>query len=303
MVSTYDCVVIGGGIAGLQAAIQLGRYQHQALVIDSKLGRSTLCRNYHNILGWPNGVSGETLRNLGREHARSYGIQFLTDTVIAIKDHQEILEISCESGEQYYAKKVLLATGVLDRLPSDIEDLIPCLGLSVYVCPDCDGYEIRGKKTVVLGAGKVGAQLALTLMQWTNSLTYINHDGNELEAELQTQLVGKGITYIKEPIKRIISKNSNELKSIILESGQVIEAEKGFIGFGGNKVRTDLIKELSVERMENNHVIVDPRTKRTSHPNIWAAGDIAVHSEQVTIAMGDGMQAAIWIHKSLVNEQ
>ena len=76
LLKTADCIIIGGGIAGLQAAIQLGRYRHQVVVIDSNQGRSTLCKCYHNILGWPDGVSGEEIRRLGRQHAEKYGVMF-----------------------------------------------------------------------------------------------------------------------------------------------------------------------------------------------------------------------------------
>ncbi|WP_078546330.1 NAD(P)/FAD-dependent oxidoreductase [Litchfieldia alkalitelluris] len=304
MSRTYDCVIVGGGIAGLQAGIQLGRYQHQTVVIDSNNGRSTLCRNYHNILGWPNGVSGETLRNLGEMQASSYGVQIIKDKVVDIAiENTGILQITCHSGDKYFAKKVLLATGVMDRLP-EINHLIPCLGLSVYVCPDCDGYEVRNKKTIVLGAGKTGANLAKTIKQWTNSIVYVNHDGDDVDDETKKVLKDQGIEYIKEPIDSILTgTNETAIEGIKLTSGKVIEGEKGFIAFGGNEVRTDLVKSLGIERMENKHITVDPRTKKTSHPNVWAAGDIAVHSEQVTIAMGDGMQAAIWIHKSLMEDQ
>ncbi len=302
MTTVFDCIVIGGGIAGLQASIQLGRYQHKTAVIDSNHGRSTICRNYHNILGWPDGVSGERLRELGKMHAERYGVSFYHDKVVNIREKDQELEVICQSNDIYLAKKLLLATGIMDRLP-EIKNLIPCLGLSIYVCPDCDGYEIVGKRVVVLGAGKTGAKLALTLTQWSKSIVYINHDGKELNEDLRSTLNNKGIEYIKEEIGEIlVSEASSEIKGVMLKSGQLIEAEKGFVGFGGNEVRTELVQGLGIERMENKHIIVDPRTKKTSHPNIWAAGDIAVHSEQVTIAMGDGMQAAIWIHKSIINQ-
>ncbi len=77
----YDCVIIGGGIAGLQAAIQLGRYRHHVLVIDAGVGRSTLCRSYHNLLGYPDGVSGEHLRTVGRKQAEGLGVQFVLGKV------------------------------------------------------------------------------------------------------------------------------------------------------------------------------------------------------------------------------
>ncbi|WP_306659918.1 NAD(P)/FAD-dependent oxidoreductase [Bacillus sp. AFS002410] len=82
----YECIIIGGGFAGLQASIQLGRYQRKVLVIDSNYGRSTLCKSYRNILGWPTGISGQQLRQLGRKHAENYGISFIEDKVISVQN-------------------------------------------------------------------------------------------------------------------------------------------------------------------------------------------------------------------------
>ncbi len=82
---SYDCIIIGGGIAGLQGAIQLGRYEHKVLVIDSNYGRSTLCKTYHNILGWPDGVSGPELRRIGRQQAESTGVEFLEDEAVSVR--------------------------------------------------------------------------------------------------------------------------------------------------------------------------------------------------------------------------
>ena len=93
LLTTADCIIIGGGIAGLQAAIQLGRYQHQVVVIDSNQGRSTLCKCYHNILGWPDGVSGEEIRRLGRQHAEKYGVIFKNDKVTIITKRVSLASI------------------------------------------------------------------------------------------------------------------------------------------------------------------------------------------------------------------
>jgi len=300
---SFECVIVGGGIAGLQAAIQLGRYSHHVAVIDSNNGRSTLCRSYHNILGWPNGVSGETLRNLGRAHAEGYNINFFEDTVIAIEKSNMGFLLSTISGNEYVSKRVLLATGVMDRIP-DIKNIFPCLGISIYVCPDCDGYEVKNKKVLVLGSGKTGANLARTLSYWTKSITYINHDNIPIEGELHQKLTEKQISYIQNEVNEIvIGDQESKMTGVKLKDGTFIEAERGFIGFGGNEVRSDLLKGLGIERLENKHIVVNPRTKETNIKNIWAAGDIGVHSEQVTIAMGDGMQAAIWIHKSILNDK
>jgi len=303
MSTIFECIIVGGGIAGLQAAIQLGRYQHKVAVIDSNNGRSSICRSYHNILGWPNGVSGERLRNLGRAHAESYNIQFFEDTVIDIKQSNTGFRLCTMSSKEYMSKRILLATGVMDRIP-EIKNILPCLGISIYVCPDCDGYEVKNKKVIVLGAGTAGANLASTLTYWTNSITYINHDKKPLDNELEQKLSEKQIICIQNEVNEIVTaEQESHMKGVKLKDGTTIEAERGFLGFGGNEVRSDLVKNLGVERLENKHIIVDPRTKETNIKNIWAAGDIGVHSEQVTIAMGDGMQAAIWIHKKIMKEK
>ena len=98
----YQCIIVGGGIAGLQAAIQLGRYMHRVLVIDSADGRSTLCHSYHNILGYPNGVSGQHLREIGKSHAEELGIEFLQDKVVSTKELDEGFQIVTTTGSYFY---------------------------------------------------------------------------------------------------------------------------------------------------------------------------------------------------------
>ncbi len=302
MAKAFDCIIIGGGFAGLQAAIQLGRYNHTILVIDSNHGRSTICKSYHNILGYPDGVSGGTLRSLGKLQAESYGVQFIEDEVTDAENTTNNFILHGKSGETYEGKKLLLATGVMDRIP-DISNIMPCLGLTIYVCPDCDGYEVKDKRVVLLGSGSTGANLALTLSYWTKQIVYINHDGRDLDEELKSNIQQKGITYIKQEIDSVITgAKAHDFKGVKLKDGTTIEGDRGFIGFGGNKVKTDLAQKLGVERLENKHINVNPRTKETNIANIWAAGDILAHSEQVTIAMGDGSQAAIWIHKRILSE-
>ncbi|MDQ0230799.1 NAD(P)/FAD-dependent oxidoreductase [Metabacillus malikii] len=294
---TYDCIIIGAGIAGLQAAIQLGRYLRHVLVIDNQNGRSNLCRGYHNILGWPEGVSGETLRELGKQQATSLGILFQQDTVSDVKKNKNEFTLQTVKGETYHTKTVLISTGVKDNIPK-IKDIEQWLGRSIYVCPDCDGYEVKDKQALVLGTGKTGANLSLTLTYFTNRITFINHGGKVIEQEAKEKLQQKNITIIDGEIEAIVG--TEEFEGVQLANGQVINGDKAFIGFGGNKVHSEIASKLGVELLENKHILVDPRTKETNITNVWAAGDVVAHSEQVTIAMADGCQAAIWIHKRLL---
>jgi thioredoxin reductase len=196
---------------------------------------------------------------------------------------------------------LLISTGIKDRIPP-IKDIEPCLGISIYVCPDCDGYEVRDKHVLLLGSGSTGANLALTLTYWTKRITFINHDSKELEPDMKEKLMQHNITIINEQIEAVIAENESSFKGVKLKSGQTVSGDRGFIGFGGNLVHSELAKQLGVELLENKHVLVDPRTKETNITNVWAAGDVVAHSEQVTIAMADGCQAAIWIHKRLLKD-
>ncbi|MRG86312.1 NAD(P)/FAD-dependent oxidoreductase [Salinibacillus xinjiangensis] len=294
----YDCIIIGGGIAGLQAAIQLGRYKHKVLVVDSNDGRSTICQSYHNILGYPDGVSGQTLRTIGRSQAETLGVEFNEDTVVTAKKQDDTFTLKSAQGYDLIAKRILIATGVMDRIPSFAE-IYPCLGKSIYVCPDCDGYEINDKRTIIMGSGHAGANMALTLTYWSNDLIYVNHEKENIAPSKLEKLRQHHIQYEEFQIEDILAQDS-QFKGVRLENGQEINAEKGFLALGGNEVRSDIAKQLGVERLENRHIPVDSRSKMTNVPNVWAAGDVVAHSEQVTIAMGEGSQAGIWIHKSLI---
>lgn len=297
MTTQAECVIVGGGIAGLQAAIQMGRYGQRTVVVDRGDGRSVLCRNYRNVLGWPDGVSGKELRALGRTHAERMGVIFVEDD---IQDGERTETGTFELRgvrETYTARTVLLATGVMDRLPA-LNGLEPCLGETVYVCPDCDGYEIRDRTTVVLGSGDVGAAMAIALSPLTPLLAYVNHERQPVRNDHLERMRELGIEVIQEAVVEMLQE-SGHLRGVRLQGGRVLERERGFVAFGSNEVRSALARRLGAERHENGHILTDPRTKMTSVPNLWAAGDVGVHAEQVTIAMGEGSQAAIWMHKAL----
>lgn len=296
-----DCVIVGGGVAGLQAAIQLGRYKHRVLVLDSGDGRSSYCLEYHNMLGWPDGISGPELRERGRIHAERLGVTFVSGRAVGAKRTDDIFTVETESGETIRAKRLLLATGVMDRFP-ELDGLRQCFGISIYVCPDCDGYELTGKKALVLGSGNPGAAMALTLLYWTRDLIYVNHEQADVDEELLAKLEKSGVEHVSEAVREL-KRDGSFLTGVVTASGRLIEAGRGFVAFGGNEVRSGLAQQLGVRLHANRHVLADPRTKMTNVMNVWAAGDVLAHSEQTTIAMGDGSQAAIWIHKSLIEPQ
>ncbi|WP_243387846.1 NAD(P)/FAD-dependent oxidoreductase [Bacillus kexueae] len=295
----YDCVIIGGGIAGLQAAIQLSRYKYNILVIDSNNGRSSECNMYKNILGWTGGISGMELREAGKKQAIMFGAQFYFGNVIVVKKEDDRFTIQTKDQRKFLSKTILFATGVKDRIPSDLHSMFhPFLGTFIYVCPDCDGYEVYQKRTIVVGSGEAGANMALTLRHWTKDLLYLNHEEQPISLHTKERLKEKGIPMIAEQVIDLKS-SKTFCQGVSLKSGKWIETEKIFIAFGGNLVNSSLARQLGVKVNESGHIEVNPRTKETNIKNVWAAGDVVAHSEQVTIAMGDGSQSAIWIHKRL----
>ncbi|SDM46731.1 NAD(P)/FAD-dependent oxidoreductase [Sediminibacillus halophilus] len=296
----YDCIIIGGGIAGLQAAIQLGRYCDNVLVIDAADGRSNLCRCYHNILGWPEGISGATLRRTGRRQAEELGVNFIEETVEQVAKQEQLFSVST-TNRNHETRAILIATGIKDHLPA-FDKLLPCLGISVYICPDCDGYEVLDKKVIVIGSGRAGAGMALALTNWASQIHLVNHGREPIEEELHQKLKFHEINTIAGEIDEVLAEG-DQFRGVKLEDGSNLEADHAFVAMGGNEVRSQLAEQLGVELYKNKHILVDPRTKMTNVENVFAAGDIVAHSEQVTIAMGDGMQAAIWIHKKIKQQQ
>ncbi|MBD2869932.1 NAD(P)/FAD-dependent oxidoreductase [Paenibacillus arenilitoris] len=294
----YDCVIIGGGIAGLQAAIQLGRYRHKVAVIDASGGRSNLCRCYHNIIGWPDGVSGSELLASGRKQAQRLQVRMIEARAVEAAQERERFAIVMEDGGRIYGRRLLLATGVKDRLP-DFPALMPCLGVTVYICPDCDGYEISDRKTIVIGSGKAGAEMALALTFWTDELIYVNHELAALDVKEKERLEAKKIAYVEKAVRSVMTED-DRFQGVVLEDGTMIACDRCFLALGGNEVLSGIAGQLGAELTDNRHIKVDPRTKMTSVKHVWAAGDVTPHSEMATIAMGDGSQAAIWIHKSLL---
>lgn len=294
----YDCIIVGGGLAGLQAAIQLGRYSsHQVLVVDAGEGRSTLCRTYHNILGFPEGVSGEELRSKGRMQAEKTGVAFEKDRIVQAERVGEQIQLTGSSGTLYSARTVLLATGLSDRFPA-IPGLRPTLGRSVYVCPDCDGYEIQDRRTILLGSGEAGANMAMILIERTHDLLYINHEQKPISAELHRSMKEAGVRYLEAAVQEVQQTEDGYITGVLTEDGQIYESERGFIAFGGNRVHFELAEQLGAVISDNKHVEADHRSLQAA-PNVWIAGDLGLHAEQATVAMGEGSIAAIWIHKEL----
>ncbi len=296
---TYDVAIVGGGPAGLTAAIWLGRYLRRVVVIDAGDPRNWETRGIHGYLGLE-GITPGALRNRGREDARKFGASLVDATVSRVERlDDDLFRLTLESDTTLTAARVLLAIGVHDVWP-DVPGLEKCYGATAHVCPDCDGYEARGKKTVVIGSGRKAAGLALALTTWTREIVICSNGAPaEMTAELLAKLDALNIPIIEASIERVTS-SSGEARALELSGGMCLDCDQIFFAIG-QEPSDDLGAQLGCERDEIGRVVTDLHF-HTSVRNVYAAGDI-IHGPQMAIAAaGIGAVAAVAIHHSLLPE-
>src|SRR5688572_500752 len=231
MSESFDVAIVGGGPAGLSAATFLSRALHSVVLVDSGDPRNWETRGVNGFLGLP-GVRPSELRARGRDEARKYGVVLVDDTVETAAAAHDEFQISLHSGAEYTAARLLLAIGLKDVWP-DIPGLERVYGATAHVCPDCDGYEARDKKTVVIGRGRKAVGMALNMTTWTREIIICtNGHAPELdEAEYCTKLDALNIPVLTDEIVRITSSH-RQLHCLQLANGMALDAEKIFFAIG-----------------------------------------------------------------------
>jgi len=295
----YDVVVVGGGPAGLCAALWLARYLHKVVVVDSGDPRNWETRGVNGYLGHQ-GIRSPELRAIGREECAKFGVDFVDGLVDStVNEPGERFELCLRGGKTIEAERILLAIGIKDFWP-DIPGLDRCYGETVHVCPDCDGYETRDKKTVVVGKGRKAVGMAFALGTWTNQIVICtNGEKPEMSQELLDKLKPLNIPVIEAPIKGVVSR-STEIIGIDLEGGMSLDCERLYFAIGQYPA-DDLGAQLGCKRDEMGRLVIDDRN-HTSVKNVYAAGDIAPGPQMAIVAAASGAIAAIAINASLIPE-
>jgi thioredoxin reductase len=297
MTARYDVAIVGGGPAGLCAALWLARYLHKVVVIDSGDPRNWETRGINGYLGHQ-GIRPPELRAIGREEGARYGVEFVSGLIDeAINETGELFTIKLHDGGMIEADRILLAIGIKDVWP-EIPGLDRCYGETVHVCPDCDGYETRDKKTVVVGKGRKAVGIALALTTWTREIVICtNGESPDMEQGLLDQLKLLNIPVLDQPIKRVVSRSS-EISSVELEGGMSLDCERLYFAIGQYPA-DDLGAQLGCKRDPMGRLVIDERN-HTSVKNVYAAGDITPGVQIAIGAAASGAVASVAIHASLV---
>ncbi len=295
----YDIAVVGGGPAGLSAALWLARYLHKVVVVDSGDPRNWETRGINGYLGHQ-GIRSPELRAIGHAECAEYGVEFVGGIVDeAINETGELFAICLRDGSTIEAPRILLAIGLKDVWPN-IPGLDQCYGETVHVCPDCDGYETRDKKTVVVGTGRKAVGMALALTTWTRQIMICtNGEPPDMEQEVLDQLKALNIPVLDGPIRCVVSKD-REISGVELEDGMSLDCERLYFAIG-QYPSDDLGAQLGCKRDQLGRLVVDEHN-HTSVKNVYAAGDIAHAPQLAIVAASSGAVAAMAIHASLIPE-
>ena len=297
MSARYDVAIVGGGPAGLSASIFLARYLHSVVLIDNGDPRNWETRGINAYLGLPR-ITPAELRLRGRDEARKYGVRLVDDCIDRARVMSDEEFVLTTSRVAYGARRVLLAIGLKDVWP-DIPGLERAYGETAHVCPDCDGFEARDRKTVVIGKGRKAVGMALNLTTWTSDIVICtNGEAPDMDrTEYCEKLDTLNIPVLTQKVERIRVRE-RRVYSLELEDGMELDAEKIFFAIGQYPA-DDLGAQLGCERDDGGHIVVD-RVYHTSVRNVFAAGDIVPGSQLAIAAASDGAIAALAIHKSLV---
>jgi thioredoxin reductase (NADPH) len=292
-----DCIIVGAGPAGLTAAIYLARFHLSIRLFDSGSSRAALIPCTHNHAGFPDGISGAELLARMAEQAKRYGAERELARVTKIECEDEGFRVIAEARE-FRARTVLVATGVINNRPADMDDALHAEALAsglLRYCPICDAFEVTDQRVAVIGSGSHGTAEAVFLRGYTSDLTLVSHEaGHILEPQCEAELAASGIARVDGPCGRYA-----------IESGQLaFDTAQGRKRFDsvypalGSRVRSELAAEAGAMTSADGCLVVDSH-QRTNLPGLFAAGDVVKGLDQISHAMGEGGVAATTIRNHL----
>lgn len=289
----WDCIIIGGGPAGLVAATYLARFHRKVLVVDAGNSRALQIRQTNNCPGFPDGLSGKDLIARLQRQAERYHAQFINSTVTSVERSGSGFVVHCGT-QTLAAPRLLVATGLTDHTPDlpDIEENID--RRTLCLCPICDGYEATGKTIGVIGSTDHALREAIFLKAYSPRVSILVRTPEEVTETFRAQAAEAGIT-LRDTIREIVSGEAGY--EAIFSDGTVTAFDALYPALGC-AVHSDLVAQLGVRCNDDGQIHVDDH-QQTSIEGIYAAGDVVNALNQIAVAFGHAAIAATAIHNSL----
>jgi thioredoxin reductase len=291
----YEAIIIGGGPAGLSAALILGRCCRRTLLLDDGRPRNAVAEHMHGFISREGMPPSELLATAREELTRYENVVVLDAHVEAASCASGSFEVRTHDGDTYTAQRLLLATGVYDALP-EINGLREAWGHTAFVCPYCDGWEFRGKRIAVVGKGGKAVELAQELRQWSRDM-FVCTQGETVSDVQERWLRAAQIERVERPLRRIYS-NDGRITELEFE-GAIRKACEAMFLSAPLRPRYSLVDMLGCALREDGEIAADARG-RTSVPGLYAAGDLVTTVHQVVLAAASGVCAAMAINEDCI---
>ena len=303
-VELWDAIVVGGGPAGLNAALVLGRCRRNVLLFDDAKPRNAASHALHGFLGH-DGIPPARLRALAREQLTPYPSVVVHETrVVDVTPNDTGFSVETSDGRRFRSRKLLLAGGVVDELP-EIPGFRELYGIGVFHCPYCDGWEMRDQPLAIYGRGDhKGGGLALEMTQWSRDLILCTDGPSCLTPAYGERLRRYRIAVREERIVRLVPRSSGAYQAsfdILFESGPLLRRTGIF--FNTNRHQsTDLAARLGCDLYDPKGCTVDNKQQMTHVPGLYVAGDASRDVLQAVVAAAEGAEAAMGINTALLQE-
>jgi thioredoxin reductase (NADPH) len=293
-----NVIIIGGGLAGLSAAIYLGRSQCDTLLMESGHSMAVWEPDVQNYLGFPNGISGSALLERGRAQVTRFGVEIIHDEVKNLAKEGDFFRMEGTTGH-CYAKRVLLATG-LTHLPPDIPGVRECLGRSLFFCKDCDALRVKGKRVVIIGSNNDTVEYALSMLAYSPCVM-IATNAKEVRWDVVHQAWLEEYEVVVRQDRIVdVAHQDGQLAALHFERGPRIPTDAVFTT-KGDVYHTSLAECVGAELDEEGQIKID-HSMHTSVPGLYAAGCVTPANCQMIIAAGQGAMAAQAINRDLFEE-
>jgi thioredoxin reductase len=293
----FDVIVVGGGPAGLSAALMLGRCRRRVLVCDLGEPRNRHSRALHGYLT-RDAIAPADLNELGRRELTAYGVTFRCVGVTGVEREDGGYRVALANGRAEHARFLLLATGVVDDLPA-IPGFRECYGRSVFHCPYCDGWEWRDRRLAAFGSGQAVAGLSLGLKTWSADVVVCTN-GGVLDRAQRERLARNGIAVRTQRVSAI-EQRDGELTAIAFASGPPVARDALFFATGQHP-QSPLATALGCA-LTSKGVVKTGRLSDTNIDRVFVAGDASHDAQFAIVAAAEGVKAAVAINRALQAEE